>query len=265
MSEQIRILCVDDEQNVLNALRRIFMDDDYEIVIANSGKDGIRLLEEKEFQIVISDYRMPEMNGVEFLKQVYDNWPDTVRIVLSGYADAGAIVSAINEGRIYKFIPKPWNDDELKITIKNALERYFLFKENVKLTGELKYKNTELQKLNTQLEQYLALRTEMLEAHQRILDSIPLGVVGIDSNGMVACCNEQWVKLINHNTSVLSSFAENVFDKPMLDFIEEVKEKGSAEQTTTVNGAAGRLMGKKLGYEGEYYGVTVVFIPECAA
>ena len=117
----VKILCVDDERNVLRALERIFLDDDYEIVTAGSGEEGLEIMTESGdcFQVVISDYRMPVMNGVEFLKAVYERWPDSVRIVLSGYADAGAIVAAINEGHIYKFIPKPWNDEELRETIQN--------------------------------------------------------------------------------------------------------------------------------------------------
>ena len=93
----VRILCVEDERNVLRSLERIFLDDEYEIVTAGSGSEGLEILKESNdsFQVVVSDYRMPVMNGVEFLKQVFELWPDTVRIVLSGYADAGAMVAAI--------------------------------------------------------------------------------------------------------------------------------------------------------------------------
>src|SRR5664279_3494055 len=126
MEEQIRILLVDDEKNVLKALERTFLDEEYEILKASSGIDGLSILESvSPVQVVISDYRMPEMNGVDFLREVCKKWPDTVRIVLSGYADTASIVSAINEGEIYKFISKPWNDDELKVAIANALERYY--------------------------------------------------------------------------------------------------------------------------------------------
>jgi two-component system NtrC family sensor kinase len=140
MSEEIKILCVDDEQNVLNALKRLFIDNDYSIFTAVSGQEGLNILEQEHAQIIISDYRMPGMNGVEFLKEVCNLRPDTVRIVLSGYADAAAIVSAINEGQIYKFVPKPWNDDELRVTVANAIERYFLYKKNKELGAELQKK-----------------------------------------------------------------------------------------------------------------------------
>ncbi len=130
MEEQIRILLVDDERNVLRSLQRTFLDEDYEILTACSGSEGLSILESvSPVQVIISDYRMPEMNGVDFLREVCKKWPDTVRIVLSGYADTVSIVSAINDGEIYKFIPKPWNDDELKVAIANALERYYLNQE----------------------------------------------------------------------------------------------------------------------------------------
>jgi len=130
MNGEIKILCVDDEPNVLNALKRLFLDEPYTILTAASGQEGLEIIEKENVQIIISDYRMPGMNGVDFLKEARKKWPDTVRIVLSGYADTAAIVSAINEGQIYKFVPKPWNDEELKVTISNAIERYHLFKKN---------------------------------------------------------------------------------------------------------------------------------------
>lgn len=135
MDESVKILCVDDEPNVLKALNRLFMDEDYEIFSAASGEEGLALLAEQwDIQVVISDYRMPGMNGVDFLKAVHDGWPDTIRIVLSGYADTASVVAAINEGQIYKFIGKPWNDDELKATISQAIESYGLERKNQALT-----------------------------------------------------------------------------------------------------------------------------------
>ncbi|MBU4151546.1 MAG: response regulator, partial [Proteobacteria bacterium] len=137
--EVVKILCVDDEKNVLRALQRLFMDEDYEILTASNGAEALELLTEqqKSVQLVISDYRMPGMDGVEFLKQVNERWPATIRIVLSGYADTASVGDAINEGQIYKFIPKPWNDEELKSTISKALEVYFLRLKNERLSDEL--------------------------------------------------------------------------------------------------------------------------------
>jgi len=121
MGEPTRILCVDDERNILRSLTRPFLDDPYEILTAPSGAERLLILAQSgTVPVVISDYRMPGMNGVEFLSEVRKRWPETVRIVLSGYADTGAIVSAINEGQIYRFVAKPWNEDELRVAVANA-------------------------------------------------------------------------------------------------------------------------------------------------
>ncbi|MFH1021233.1 MAG: response regulator [Pseudomonadota bacterium] len=193
MVTDVTILCVDDEANVLKSLKRLFLDEDYEILTAESGKEGLALLEQRQpVQVVISDYRMPEMDGVAFFKQVHERWPDTVRIVLSGYADTAAVVSAINEGQVYKFIPKPWNDDELKVTIVKAVELYFLVKANNKLNEELLQANNELVRIALQLEEKVAERTEellfqnkVLRHSQVILDILPMGVAGFDRNGVL--------------------------------------------------------------------------------
>ncbi len=203
MGEDVKILCVDDEPNVLKSLIRLFMDEDYEVLTAESGEDGLKELEDnQDVQVVISDYRMPGMNGVDFLKQVCEKYPDTVRIVLSGYADTAAVVDAINEGQIYKFIPKPWNDDELKVTIAKAAEVYFLRRENSALNEMLQRSNEELTILNENLEKAVFARTQeiifqnkVLAKSQFILDSLPVGVIGIDGQGMIVQHNQKAVEL----------------------------------------------------------------------
>ena len=201
---QIRILCVDDERNVLRALERIFLDEDYEILTASSGEEGLEILKAApQVQVVISDYRMPGMNGVEFLREVFAGYPDTIRIVLSGYADTAAVVAAINEGKIYRFIPKPWNDDELRVTVANALETFALHRNNVRLAEELRRKNEELSALNASLEQQVSERTRELELQNRalmhsrnVLDHLPVGVVGIGTDGTVLQINREAASLL---------------------------------------------------------------------
>lgn len=152
MAENIKLLCVDDEKNVLRALERIFMDDDYEILTAISGEDGLAVLaENSDVQVVVSDFRMPGMNGVEFLRQVCEKYPDTVRIVLSGYADTGAVVSAINEGQIYKFVSKPWSDEELRQTVAKAVEAFSLHRQNRALAAELEALKREMELLKSRM------------------------------------------------------------------------------------------------------------------
>ncbi len=199
MSEMIKILCVDDERNVLKAIRRLFMDeDDYEIMVAESGEEGLEILEEEgDVRLVVSDYRMPGMNGVEFLSQVFTKWPATIRIVLSGYADTASVVEAINLGQIYKFIPKPWNDEELKTSISAALQHQELQFQYKKLNEQLQEKNHQLEEINGKLEYLVNQRTEALEIRNRtlhvsqgVLDVLPVGVFGIDVDHMIVQCND---------------------------------------------------------------------------
>jgi two-component system NtrC family sensor kinase len=204
MSNKIRILCVDDERNVLRALERLFLDDDYEILTASSGEEGLLLLNAApQVQVVISDFRMPGMNGVDFLKRVFETHPDTIRIVLSGYADTAAVVAAINEGKIYKFIPKPWNDDELMLTVSKALETFAVRRRNLQLAEELRLKNEELRALNAKLERRVEERTSELVLQNRallhertVLDRLPVGVLGFGTDGVVQQINREAATLL---------------------------------------------------------------------
>ncbi|HSW62631.1 MAG TPA: response regulator [Dissulfurispiraceae bacterium] len=261
MDEPIKILCVDDEQNVLNALRRLFLDDEYEILTANSGADGLVLQEREHAQIIISDYRMPAMNGVEFLREVNKKWPDTVRIVLSGYADTAAIVSAINEGQIYKFIPKPWNDDEIRITIGHAIDRYSLAKINRELSDELTRKNAELNRLLAEQTNSLEQRSLMLKSFQNIIDAIPVGVLGLDSEGMLAQANEEWFRLTGGDYSLLGQNVTS-FMPGVLPLLERIRQEGRALDRVTIRSIPGRLIGSRLLGAQEQEGYILVFIRE---
>ena len=128
--EPFTLLFVDDEEGVLHALRRIFMDENYTILTANSGDKAVRILEEHQVHLLISDHRMPGMTGAELLKAVRERWPETIRIMLTGYADVNSIMGAVKEGAVYKFITKPWNDEDLRLTVALALQQYLLMHEN---------------------------------------------------------------------------------------------------------------------------------------
>ncbi len=269
MEEGIKILCVDDEQNVLNALRRLFLDNDYAIFSAASGQEGLNILAQEHAQIIISDYRMPGMNGVEFLKEVCKLRPDTVRIVLSGYADAAAIVSAVNEGQIYKFVPKPWNDDELRVTVANAVERYFLYKKNRELAAELQEKNEALTKLNSELEKlleekssHLEFRSRVLATHQNILNSIPVGILGIDFNNTIVLYNSIWVDIAGNNWYALGQNIDDSMPQDIINFIGEVRDKHKSAKSLEINGNYGRLLGALMDYKHNQQGIILAFIRE---
>ncbi|GAO35178.1 secretion system protein E [Sulfuricella sp. T08] len=142
-----RILLVDDEPNVLKALQRVFRQESYEIVLANNGPEAIDLLRKDAFHLMISDYMMPGMTGAQVLKQAKAIQPDMIRIMLTGHADTGAVMGAVNEGAVYKFILKPWNDDDLRVTVAIALEQFDLIQKNRALQKENAKKTNEISAL----------------------------------------------------------------------------------------------------------------------
>jgi response regulator RpfG family c-di-GMP phosphodiesterase len=164
------ILFVDDEANVLKALRRLFHSEHYVAYFAASGAEGLEILRQNAVDLIISDMRMPEMNGAEFLTQVVAQWPDTIRILLTGYADMQSTIDAVNKGRIYNYCNKPWNDEELKLLVRNALEQKRLREERDRLSGIVLQQNTELKELNEHLEEKVEQRTEQLKNAMQHLD-----------------------------------------------------------------------------------------------
>jgi len=134
-----QILFVDDEPNVLNALKRVFRQENYNILTAANGNEALAVLKKNRCQLVISDFMMPGMNGADLLRKAKDIFPEMIRIMLTGHADTEAVMAAIKDGAVYKFILKPWNDDDLRVTVSLALEQYDLIQ-----------KNKELHKQNTQ-------------------------------------------------------------------------------------------------------------------
>jgi len=147
------ILFVDDEANVLKALRRLFHNEPYVAYFASSGAEGLEILRQNAVDLIISDMRMPEMSGAEFLTEVFMQCPETIRILLTGYADFQSTIDAVNKGRIYNYCNKPWNDEELKLLVRNALEQKRLREERDRLSGIVHQQNRELKEFNDHLEE----------------------------------------------------------------------------------------------------------------
>jgi len=142
-----RLLFVDDEPGIVKALARVFRQENYEVVTAGSGQEGLQRLGEAPTHLVISDFMMPGMTGAQFLREVKQRSPDTIRIMLTGHANTDAVMGAINEGAVYKFILKPWNDDDLRVTVALALEQSDLIARNRLLKSENEKKAREISAL----------------------------------------------------------------------------------------------------------------------
>jgi response regulator RpfG family c-di-GMP phosphodiesterase len=171
MTNQPQILCVDDEPNILQSLRRLFRREPYQLHFAPGAEEAFNILEAQAIDLIISDNRMPNMTGVQFLGAVKARWPETVRIILSGYTEVSSITQAINEGHIYKFILKPWEDDQLLATVRECLEMAASAKEN-----------RHFQKLQNERRQVLS---EALRLSQVILDALPVAVIGVSEENIV--------------------------------------------------------------------------------
>lgn len=143
-SASINVLYVDDELHNLNSFkagfRRLF-----NVFTAESALEGRKILEAENIHVIITDQRMPVMTGIEFLESIIPDFPDPIRILLTGYADINAVIDAINRGQVYKYIQKPWMDEDLRINIEKAFEIYSLRKENRELTQQLILANKQLE------------------------------------------------------------------------------------------------------------------------
>jgi response regulator RpfG family c-di-GMP phosphodiesterase len=163
------LLCVDDEQNILSSLRRLFRHDGYRVLTATSGDAGIKLLESEQVDLVISDMRMPEMDGARFLEMVRSRWPDTLRILLTGHADITSTIKAINQGQIFRYISKPWDDQDVCLIVRHALEHKQLERDKRRLEALTQRQNEELLELNASLEARIEVRTSELRlAHDAL-------------------------------------------------------------------------------------------------
>lgn len=172
MTDSIQILCVDDEENILRSIRRLLVGEDMDVLIATSGEEGLEILRSTPgIGVIVSDQRMPGLSGTAFLQQAREIAPDVPRIMLTGYADISATIDAINKGGCYRYISKPWNDEDLIRTIREAADYYQIILENRTLSELVRKQNEELHEWNSNLksrvlEQTAAIRNNLSELHQ---------------------------------------------------------------------------------------------------
>ncbi len=150
------ILCVDDEIDNVEVLERTFRTS-YHVMTATSGLEALKLLEQKEVAVIISDQRMPQMTGVEFFQKSISSHPDTIRILLTGYSDISSVIDAINTGQVYRYITKPWDIHDLKSTVARAVERYSMHKELQQKTEDLKKAYEDLKSLDQTKSHFMLL------------------------------------------------------------------------------------------------------------
>lgn len=210
-----RILFVDDEENILRALKRLLHKSGYETFFAPSGEAALEIIKENELSVIVSDMRMPEMNGVELVRRANEIDSLSVKIILSGYSDIDDIMSAVNGGHIHSYITKPWKEADLMITLMNACEMFERRKNEKNLLSELKSKNEELAELNQNLEKIVQKRTWQINASNLLLNAI---LKGTEEKELL----DQGVRILsrvsgNRPVLFLSEITGNVFAFPTDD------------------------------------------------
>ena len=209
------LLLVDDEQNIVSSLKRLLRRDGYEILTANSGEEGLEVISKNPVDVIISDQRMPGMTGVEFLSKVKESHPATMRMVLSGYTELKSVTDAINEGAVFRFLTKPWDDEKLRECVKEAFQYKHFSDENRQLSIKAQNSNFELAVANRQLadminknQNKIALHSQSLEIVREALRHTSVALLGLDDAHLVAFINDAAISLFS---SIHLNFGDELF------------------------------------------------------
>ena len=174
MKRRHTILIVDDEPDVVKSVQDLLRLD-YKVLGTTRATDALVILNKEIVDVIMTDQRMPEMSGVEFLHKVRDQHPDAIRLLFTGYADIRAVIDAINQGSVYRYITKPWDPDELQTVIREACDRHDLLAERQRLLTELRTKNEELERANALKQAFIEVASHELRTPLTILS----GLVGL--------------------------------------------------------------------------------------
>lgn len=213
------LLLVDDDDNIVSSLKRLLRKDGYHIVTADCGQQGLQRLAEYEVDVIISDQRMPGMTGVEFLRRTKELYPETIRMVLSGFTELRSVTDAINEGAIYKFLTKPWDDEHVRRHIQEAFHQKEMADDNKRLDHEVQEANRELAEVNGRLKHLLESQRAYIDREEtnlivarEMLENIPAPVIGLDQAGMVAFMNSDAEHLFKGAEGMLGRHVEEMLD-----------------------------------------------------
>ncbi|MDH4394469.1 MAG: response regulator [Limnobacter sp.] len=265
------LLLVDDEENVLRSLQRLLRKDGYTLYLANSAQRAFEILAEQPIDVIVSDQRMPEQTGTEFLSKVKEKYPRTVRLMLSGYTEVSSVTDAINEGAIYKFLTKPWDDGQLRANIREAFQRHAMETENIRLHVEIEEINTELLSLNHVLEQQLLDRNQRIDRDisvvsvmQEMIDNLPLGVIGLDSAAEVISMNNWVANLLGSAVASYTGQSVTLLPDPFPELIHDYlfsSEMNTQRHFATVGNVQVTLDIKPMGLSSDSSGCLVIVQP----
>ncbi len=207
------VLFVDDEEKIINSIRRGLLREPYRKIFTTKPREAVELLKKNEISVLVTDMRMPELQGTELLQIAREVSPDTIRIILTGYAQISTIISAINSGSVYRYLTKPWKkDSEFIPTLKQAIEFYHLNLDNKIMVEKLKQKNMELTKQNFQI--------QMLADKNRYLDEKRNEIISYFTNEI-----SPYLKSISELIDELSTSEPDVAMATMKKELLDMKDK----------------------------------------
>lgn len=253
------LLLVDDEVNILSALQRALRRDGYRILASDDPREGLDILAREPVDVILSDQRMPGMTGVEFLRQAKETHPDTVRIVLSGYTDLQFITDAINEGAIYKFLTKPWDDQQLREQIREAFHHKEVRDENLRLNQALREVNGTLQSHVAERERQARQLAAALDTLQEVLQMLPSPLIGLDETGMIALANPAADQLLNRGAPLLGQEAATLPEE-----LRRWLAVPDAPEHALVQGRRYRVVRGTMGRHSDSRGVLLALYPDAA-
>lgn len=260
---------MDDEPAILASLRRLFRPEGYRVLFASSPAEGLDQLARNKVDVVISDQRMPEMSGVEFLRRVKIIYPETIRMMLSGYTELQSVIDATNEGAIYRFLTKPWDSNQLKNNVREALKYKARADENKHLEAKLQGSNTLLAGTNRQLQDLLEAQRKVivrdettLGITQRLLHHVPIPVIGADDNGLIVFANRQAVRVLGKGNPLLGASVGDALPAPLRDLLAS---PAATSRPWASGGHRYRVLSQPLNEHQPQQGRMLALIPETEA
>ena len=261
------LLLVDDEGNILSALKRLLRHDGYRIFTAGSGAEGLDVLDKNRVDVIVSDQRMPGMTGVEFLGLAKNRWPDTVRLVLSGYTELQSVTDAVNEGAIYKFLTKPWDDQKLSGHIQEAFQRKEMSDENKRLSHQLSIANHDLAEANRRLQELVDIKqqqivrdTASLDIMRDALQQIPFAVIAFDDAHMIAFAINAAMSLLQQRGELLGAYVSELLPE-LQPFVEKTAAPCGQLGSVLIDGRQMSISVNPMGRYSTSIGYLVTLIP----
>ncbi len=250
------LLLVDDEANILAALRRLLRRDGYTLITAASGEEGLQQLDAHPVDVILSDQRMPGMSGVEFLREARARRPETVRLVLSGYTELQSITDAINEGAIFKFLTKPWDDEQLRANIAEAVQYKRLADDNRRLSVQLGEANRRLEHLLAEQQAQIVRDRRAMGVLHEVLQLLPWPLLGVDDFGMVVAANGAAAELLGVSGTTLGSDLGRALPPALA---ARLAGMGEGELSAGIGGATYRITCRVLGADSQASGRLFIF------